>query len=31
VLERIPMFAERDKCIPISRDEQQTNPNLRGG
>jgi hypothetical protein len=31
VLERIPLFAERDKCIPISLDERQTNPNLQGG
>jgi starch-binding outer membrane protein, SusD/RagB family len=31
VLERIPAFAERDKCIPISRSERETNPNLQGG
>jgi hypothetical protein len=30
VLERIPKFAERDKCIPISEQELQTNPNLQG-
>jgi starch-binding outer membrane protein, SusD/RagB family len=29
VLERIPSWATRDKCIPISREELQTNPNLR--
>jgi hypothetical protein len=31
VLERIPTFADRDKCIPISQTERQTNPNLQGG
>jgi starch-binding outer membrane protein, SusD/RagB family len=31
VLERIPTFADRDKCIPISRTERETNPNLVGG
>ena len=30
VLERIPTFADRDKCIPISQTERQTNPNLQG-
>jgi hypothetical protein len=30
VLERIPKFAERDKCMPISQQELQTNPNLQG-
>jgi starch-binding outer membrane protein, SusD/RagB family len=30
VLERMPSFATRDKCIPISREELQTNPNLKG-
>jgi hypothetical protein len=29
VLERVPAFATRDKCIPISIEELQTNPNLR--
>jgi hypothetical protein len=29
VLERVPTFADRDRCIPISRDELSTNPNLR--
>jgi hypothetical protein len=29
VLERVPAFATRDKCIPISHEELQTNPNLR--
>ena len=30
VLERLPTFATRDKCIPISEQELQTNPNLQG-
>jgi hypothetical protein len=30
VLERLPSFATRDKCIPISEQELQTNPNLQG-
>jgi hypothetical protein len=30
VLERIPNFATRDKCMPISEQELQTNPNLQG-
>lgn len=30
VLERIPSWATRDKCIPISQQELQTNPNLQG-
>jgi hypothetical protein len=30
VLERIPSFATRDKCMPISQQELQTNPNLQG-
>jgi hypothetical protein len=30
VLERIPAFATRDKCIPISQNELETNPNLQG-
>jgi hypothetical protein len=30
VLERISGFATRDKCIPISQQELQTNPNLQG-
>jgi hypothetical protein len=28
VLERIPQFATRDQCMPISLEELQTNPNL---
>jgi starch-binding outer membrane protein, SusD/RagB family len=30
VLERIATWATRDKCMPISQQERQTNPNLRG-
>jgi starch-binding outer membrane protein, SusD/RagB family len=30
VLERIPTWATRDKCMPISQQELQTNPNLQG-
>jgi starch-binding outer membrane protein, SusD/RagB family len=30
VLERLSTFATRDKCIPISQQERQTNPNLQG-
>ena len=30
VLARIPTFAQRDKCIPISKEERESNPNLKG-